>query len=413
MGKVFEEVRPSGERFQGGGGQQQGKFPCKSLGGNEERDFGKGARQREISFRERVSGEGEKKNTVTESDKDENTVIEGDKNIVSEVTRKKNIVSEGDKRKNIVSDGDNIDKRKGVVIEESGDGERVDWDRDDEYMRETEECVADFEDDLFDGDESVDYDQDDECFDENADKETEWVGILQDDFEDEMRFDNDDHTDGDNGEFDSEKNSDEQNATRVPVFCLSNTFDPGFTLGMKFSHKKEFQEAVHSHAIMIRRNLEITRKDKRRVYARCKANGCSWHINALKIRDELGFQIREYNHVHNCGASFHVKNARINWLSERDDTYTFISDKQKDLLPAFEKVLPGVENRFCVRHLHGNMKTAGFKGLGYKKALWFAAKTTTVSQFHKAMQDIAYLDVRCLEWLQDKFCQNFVKSDSN
>ncbi|KAL0414385.1 UNVERIFIED_CONTAM: hypothetical protein Sradi_1640200 [Sesamum radiatum] len=53
----------------------------------------------------------------------------------------------------------------------------------------------------------------------------------------------------------------------------------------------------------------------------------------------------------------------------RDDAYTFISDKQKGLLPAFEKVLPGVENRFCVRHLHGNMKTAGFKGLGYKKAL--------------------------------------------
>ncbi|KAK4409404.1 hypothetical protein Sango_0013400 [Sesamum angolense] len=62
----------------------------------------------------------------------------------------------------------------------------------------------------------------------------------------------------------------------------------------------------------------------------------------------------------------------------------------------------GVENRFCMRHLHGNMKTAGFKGLGYKKALWFAAKTTTVSHFQKAMQDIADLDVRCLEWLQDK-----------
>ncbi|KAL0431259.1 UNVERIFIED_CONTAM: hypothetical protein Sradi_0751900 [Sesamum radiatum] len=86
----------------------------------------------------------------------------------------------------------------------------------------------------------------------------------------------------------------------------------------------------------------------------------------------------------------------------RDDTYTFISDKQKVLLPVFEKVLPGVENRFCMRHLHGNMKTTGFKGLGYKKALWFATKTTTVNQFHKAMQDITNLDVRCLEWLQDK-----------
>ncbi|KAK4392723.1 hypothetical protein Sango_2050100 [Sesamum angolense] len=63
-----------------------------------------------------------------------------------------------------------------------------------------------------------------------------------------------------------------------------------------------------------------------------------------------------------------------------------------------------------MRHLHGNMKTAGFKGLGYKKALWFAAKTTTVSQFQKAMQDIADLNVRCLEWLQDKPASQWSKS---
>ncbi|KAL2238030.1 UNVERIFIED_CONTAM: hypothetical protein Sindi_0994700 [Sesamum indicum] len=134
-------------------------------------------------------------------------------------------------------------------------------------MRETEEWLADSEDDLFDGDESADYDEDDECFDENVDKDVEWAGILQDAFEDEMRFDSDDHTDGDSpDEFNNQKNSDE---------------------------------------------------------------------------DDVG----EYNHVHNCGASFNC---------------------------------------------------------GYKKALWKAAKTTIVSQFQRAMQDIADLDVRFLEWLQDK-----------
>ncbi|KAL0348098.1 UNVERIFIED_CONTAM: hypothetical protein Sangu_1037600 [Sesamum angustifolium] len=64
-------------------------------------------------------------------------------------------------------------------------------------MRENEEWVADSEDDLYDGDESVDYNEDDEFFDENVDKEAEWAGILQDNFEDEMRFDSDDHTDDD------------------------------------------------------------------------------------------------------------------------------------------------------------------------------------------------------------------------
>ncbi|KAL0396236.1 UNVERIFIED_CONTAM: hypothetical protein Scaly_0072000 [Sesamum calycinum] len=347
---------------------------------------------------------------------------------------------------------DDEDKGKGVVIEESGDDERadwIDWDRNDEDMRENEEWVADSEDDLYDGDESVDYNEDDECFDENVDKEAEWAGILQDDFEYEMRFDSDDHIDDDSPDEFIAKNSNEDNVAKAPVFCPDDTFDPRFALGMKFSHKKEFWGAVHSHAITKKRNRAITKNDKRRVYARCKSNGCSWHINVLRIKDELDFQIREYNHVHNCGASFNVKNLRINWLSQRyveafrsdpnisvkavkkgflSECRPFIGvdgchlkgphggvlltavDKQKGLLPAFDKVLPGVENRFCLRHLHDNMKTAGFKGLGYKKAVWFVAKTTTVSQFQKAMQDIADLDVRCLEWLQDKPASQWSKS---
>lgn len=41
--------------------------------------------------------------------------------------------------------------------------------------------------------------------------------------------------------------------------------------------------------------------------------------------------------------------------------FTFMSDKQKGLISAFEKIIPCVENRFCVRHLHNNMKRVGFK----------------------------------------------------
>lgn len=42
--------------------------------------------------------------------------------------------------------------------------------------------------------------------------------------------------------------------------------------------------------------------------------------------------------------------------------WTFISDKQKGLIPAFEKVLPNCNHRFCVRHLYTNYKADGFKG---------------------------------------------------
>ncbi|KAI5316815.1 hypothetical protein L3X38_036522 [Prunus dulcis] len=36
--------------------------------------------------------------------------------------------------------------------------------------------------------------------------------------------------------------------------------------------------------------------------------------------------------------------------------YTFISDKQKRLLPAFEQVVPNSEHRFCARHLFTNFR---------------------------------------------------------
>ncbi|KAK4390303.1 hypothetical protein Sango_2093600 [Sesamum angolense] len=86
----------------------------------------------------------------------------------------------------------------------------------------------------------------------------------------------------------------------------------------------------------------------------------------------------------------------------REDAYTFISDKQKGLIPAFESVFPGSDQRYCVRHLHGNMKTAGFKGLAYKSALWNAARATTKSEFKVRMEEMIKLNERVVDWLSDK-----------
>ncbi|KAL0289029.1 UNVERIFIED_CONTAM: hypothetical protein Scaly_2713800 [Sesamum calycinum] len=49
------------------------------------------------------------------------------------------------------------------------------------------------------------------------------------------------------------------------------------------------------------------------------------------------------------------------------DTYTFISDKKKGLIPAFECVFPWEDNRVYVRYYPGNMKTAGYGGIAFKK----------------------------------------------
>ncbi|XP_017406210.1 uncharacterized protein LOC108319559 [Vigna angularis] len=42
--------------------------------------------------------------------------------------------------------------------------------------------------------------------------------------------------------------------------------------------------------------------------------------------------------------------------AELCSSFTFISDQQKGLLPAIQELLPGVEQRFYVRHLYANFR---------------------------------------------------------
>ncbi|XP_073132219.1 uncharacterized protein [Henckelia pumila] len=54
---------------------------------------------------------------------------------------------------------------------------------------------------------------------------------------------------------------------------------------------------------------------------------------------------------------------------EKENEWTFMSDKQKGLIQAFNEVFPRAEHKYCARHLHGNFKTAGFRGEAFKNAL--------------------------------------------
>ncbi|XP_028962011.1 uncharacterized protein [Malus domestica] len=78
--------------------------------------------------------------------------------------------------------------------------------------------------------------------------------------------------------------------------------------------------------------------------------------------------------------------------------WTFISDQQNGLIPAFKKVLPNSHHRFCMRHLYTNFRNL-FKGKTLKDALWSVARTTTVPYFKKAMEDMKKLDEKAYDWL--------------
>ncbi|KAH0739567.1 hypothetical protein KY290_038272 [Solanum tuberosum] len=96
----------------------------------------------------------------------------------------------------------------------------------------------------------------------------------------------------------------------------------------------------------------------------------------------------------------------LNYLAadlDVDETgWTFMSDKQKGFIEAFNEVLPYVSHRFCARHLHNNFKRAGFGGFTLKKAFWAAAKATTVKEFDACMVRLRELDSNVADWLNDK-----------
>ncbi|XP_073304581.1 uncharacterized protein [Primulina huaijiensis] len=99
--------------------------------------------------------------------------------------------------------------------------------------------------------------------------------------------------------------------------------------------------------------------------------------------------------------------------------FTFMSDKQKGLIPALESLFPDAEHRFCVRHLHRNMKCAGFKSLAVKITFWAAAKATRIEEFRVQMNEMKVIDENAYEWLAKKqenqwsraYCSTSPKSD--
>ncbi|XP_072076693.1 uncharacterized protein [Arachis hypogaea] len=70
---------------------------------------------------------------------------------------------------------------------------------------------------------------------------------------------------------------------------------------------------------------------------------------------------------------------------------TFMSDQQKGLVPTFDELIPGVDHRFCVRHLYSNFRKR-FPGLQLKLMMWNAAKATYLQEWERNMAKIQKVD---------------------
>ncbi|KAI3703759.1 hypothetical protein L1987_73954 [Smallanthus sonchifolius] len=96
---------------------------------------------------------------------------------------------------------------------------------------------------------------------------------------------------------------------------------------------------------------------------------------------------------------------------EKDErcNFTFISDRQKGLIPALAKVFPSAEHRFCLRHLHQNMKLR-WRGKAFKDLLWGCATTTTVQEFRSKMEELRTFNTEAHKWLSSIPPQHWTRS---
>ncbi|XP_071739657.1 uncharacterized protein [Rutidosis leptorrhynchoides] len=72
---------------------------------------------------------------------------------------------------------------------------------------------------------------------------------------------------------------------------------------------------------------------------------------------------------------------------DSNSNYTFISDRQKGLIPAMARIYPQAEHRYCMRHIYENMR-GQFKEPLIKDLVWKCATRTTREEFNETMEEL-------------------------
>nr|KAJ0219497.1 hypothetical protein LSAT_V11C300137670 [Lactuca sativa] len=77
-----------------------------------------------------------------------------------------------------------------------------------------------------------------------------------------------------------------------------------------------------------------------------------------------------------------------------NSNFTFISDRQK---AAIAQLFPCVEHKYCLRHIHDNMKRT-WRSNKHKEHLWNFATATTVEEFNHLMNEFNLFDKDAYKW---------------
>jgi hypothetical protein len=73
---------------------------------------------------------------------------------------------------------------------------------------------------------------------------------------------------------------------------------------------------------------------------------------------------------------------------------------KQGLIQALEELMPSLEHRYYVKHLHANLKRKGFKRKKYKDALWGAARAPKETQFKYYLEVIKGMEQGAYNYLE-------------
>ncbi|GJR56757.1 mutator type transposase [Tanacetum coccineum] len=89
----------------------------------------------------------------------------------------------------------------------------------------------------------------------------------------------------------------------------------------------------------------------------------------------------------------------------RNSNFTFISDRQKGVIPAIAENFPNAEHRFCLKHIYDNMKLS-WRGKFYKEMLWKCATASTIQKQLLDGRDKPI--ITCLEYIREYLMKRIV-----
>ncbi|KAI3709655.1 hypothetical protein L2E82_39421 [Cichorium intybus] len=92
-----------------------------------------------------------------------------------------------------------------------------------------------------------------------------------------------------------------------------------------------------------------------------------------------------------------------------NSNFTFISDRQKGLIPALAETFPCAEHRYCLRHIYENMRKT-WRTKEYKEHLWKCATATTIPEFNHFMKELSIFDKGAYDWVKQIPAKHWARS---